>query len=440
MRMEFRNAIALGLVWFTVGPGVERAQNVSATTVVDRLEAHYRLTRLGIGVYGEPPIEAGTVVAARRSGILCFPLKAESIAPVTFKEGEIHAQNSSTNAQHTRLLTVGEKIYITRIKANMSNDQVAFAIQDCDSCNGIDRPSSCKAIVVFQFPPGYLGAAEPGQIEDVVGQVLAVEGEEPKLVEEGREAANQSQSEQALTNNDIVRLVQAKLPDSIVLAKIKSSTCNFDITTDGLIRLKQAGVSEAVLQAMVDVMTPTAPPEAAENPSALSSSESAPENAPQKASENAPENAQSKQAPTLTEAIVANWNDVGLRLVTMAEDWPEDKYSYRLAPAMRTFQQVILHIAGSNYDMINRMTKSKVGDGRNDPPVSEYATKAATVAFLKKSVADGAAEVRRQGDEGAVNLLEYWDGYTEHMGEHYGLLVAYYRGSGGVPPESRPKK
>jgi hypothetical protein len=37
-------------------------------------------------------------------------------------------------------------------------------------------------------------------------------------------------------------------------------------------------------------------------------------------------------------------------------------------------------------------------------------------------------------------LLEDWIGYTEHMGEHYGLLVAYYRASGGVPPESRPKK
>jgi len=26
------------------------------------------------------------------------------------------------------------------------------------------------------------------------------------------------------------------------------------------------------------------------------------------------------------------------------------------------------------------------------------------------------------------------------MGEHYGLLVAYYRANGLVPPESRPRK
>jgi hypothetical protein len=150
--------------------------------------------------------------------------------------------------------------------------------------------------------------------------------------------------------------------------------------------------------------------------------------------------AQAKKPPTATEAILANWNDIGGRLVTMAEDWPEDKYTYRLKPETRTFQEVILHIAGSNFDMLNRMTKSKVGDGRNDPPVSEYKTKAETVAFLKKSVEAGAAEAKKQGDEGVIKFLEYWDGYTEHMGEHYGLLVAYYRANGLVPPESRPKK
>ena len=130
----------------------------------------------------------------------------------------------------------------------------------------------------------------------------------------------------------------------------------------------------------------------------------------------------------------------GTGLVAMAEDWPEDKYDYKLAPTTRTFQEVILHVAGSNYDMLNKMAKSKLGDGRNDPAVADYKTKAATVAFLKKSIEDGAAVAKKQGDAGVVKLLEYWDGYTEHMGEHYGLLVAYYRASGGVPPESRPKK
>jgi uncharacterized damage-inducible protein DinB len=154
----------------------------------------------------------------------------------------------------------------------------------------------------------------------------------------------------------------------------------------------------------------------------------------------AQEGAQPKTPPTPTQAILENWKDVGNRLITMAQDWPEEKYSYKLTPAVRTFQEVILHIAGSNYDLINHLAGTKVGEAQNDPPVSQYKTKAQTVAYLKKSVEDGAALLQQQGDAETLKHLSGWIGYTEHMGEHYGLLVAYYRASGGIPPESRPKK
>ena len=154
----------------------------------------------------------------------------------------------------------------------------------------------------------------------------------------------------------------------------------------------------------------------------------------------AQEGAQPKTPPTPTQAILENWNDVGNRLITMAQDWPEDKYTYKLNPAVRTFQEVLLHIAGSNYDLINHLAGTKVGEAQNDPPVSQYKTKAETVAYLKKSVADGAALLQRGVDAEALKHLSGWIGYTEHMGEHYGLLVGYYRANGVVPPESRAKK
>ena len=109
-----------------------------------------------------------------------------------------------------------------------------------------------------------------------------------------------------------------------------------------------------------------------------------------------------KKPKTPSAALLENWNDIGGRLITMAEDWPEDKYTYRLKPETRTFQEVILHIAGSNYDLLKNVTGAKVGDGRNDPPAAEYKSKAATVAFLKKSVADGAAEIQKEGDAGVL--------------------------------------
>ncbi len=143
---------------------------------------------------------------------------------------------------------------------------------------------------------------------------------------------------------------------------------------------------------------------------------------------------------TPSQAVLESWNDVGNRLVTMAQDWAGDKYTYRPNASVRTFQEVLLHVAGSNYDLLNHVTGTKVGDARNDPVVSDYKTKEDTVAFLKKSVTDGAAEIQKEGDAGVLKHLDYWIGYTEHMGEHYGLLVAYYRNNGIVPPESRPKK
>jgi hypothetical protein len=54
----------------------------------------------------------------------------------------------------------------------------------------------------------------------------------------------------ALTNDDVMKMVRAKLADGIIVAKIKSSTCQFDTSTDALIKLKGAGVSDTVLEAM----------------------------------------------------------------------------------------------------------------------------------------------------------------------------------------------
>ena len=152
------------------------------------------------------------------------------------------------------------------------------------------------------------------------------------------------------------------------------------------------------------------------------------------------QDATQQRVHTPSESVRHIWDYIGGKLVVMAEDWPEDKYNYRLNPQVRTFQEVLLHVAGSNYDLINRLSGEKIGDGRNDPAVSVYKTKQDTVNFLKKSLADGEAEIAREGDAGVLKNLPDWIGYTEHMGEHYGLLVAYYRANGVVPPDSRPQK
>jgi hypothetical protein len=54
-----------------------------------------------------------------------------------------------------------------------------------------------------------------------------------------------------LTNADIVRMQKAGLSEEILLSKIAGSTANFDIGTQDLIRLKEAGVKDNIINAMV---------------------------------------------------------------------------------------------------------------------------------------------------------------------------------------------
>lgn len=55
-----------------------------------------------------------------------------------------------------------------------------------------------------------------------------------------------------LLNSDIIGLTQKKLPNSLILQKIKTSKCKFDTSTDALIALSKAGVNEDVIMAMME--------------------------------------------------------------------------------------------------------------------------------------------------------------------------------------------
>jgi DinB superfamily len=157
-----------------------------------------------------------------------------------------------------------------------------------------------------------------------------------------------------------------------------------------------------------------------------------------------------KPAPSPSEALLEQWNDIGRKLIAMAEDFPEDKYGYKPAPESRTFKANLAHAAGAMY----YFTDSAQGKQPRYPDAyagNDLKTKAELVAFVKKCVQDGADVIKAKGDQGlneAVNdggphldrLYDLGYGLIEHSGEHYGQLVVYYRVNGLVPPESRPKK
>ena len=152
-----------------------------------------------------------------------------------------------------------------------------------------------------------------------------------------------------------------------------------------------------------------------------------------------------------SKVVLDSWNEVGRKLIAMAEDFPEDKYDFKPNPAQRSFAEQLLHVAGANYFFINPVV-GKALPAAEDPKRDQYKTKADVVAFVKKSFADGAAAIQSKAATGLndllvdsfanqqVRVIDYAYGFIEHCGEHYGQLVVYYRVAGLVPPESRPKK
>jgi len=160
-----------------------------------------------------------------------------------------------------------------------------------------------------------------------------------------------------------------------------------------------------------------------------------------------------KQGKTVTEldAVSQTWNDVGRKLIAMAEDFPEDKYDYKPNPSQRSFAEQLLHAAGANYYFTN-LAKGEKPPAEEEPKRDQFKSKAEIVAYVKKAIGEGADALKAKGEKGMnerltdpfshdkVRVADFAYGFIEHMGEHYGQLAVYYRVAGLVPPESRPKK
>lgn len=158
-----------------------------------------------------------------------------------------------------------------------------------------------------------------------------------------------------------------------------------------------------------------------------------------------------KPVASPSQAVLEQWNEIGRKIIAMAEDFPEEKYDFKPAPPVGSFAQRLIHAAHANQFLINILRGEKMPE-MDDPRRDQFKSKAEIVAFVKKSFAEGAAAIRDKGDKGMSDIVvdpfaneqtrisDFAYGFVEHSGEIYGQLTVYYRLAGLVPPESRPKK
>src|SRR5258707_12173515 len=74
-----------------------------------------------------------------------------------------------------------------------------------------------------------------------------------------------------------------------------------------------------------------------------------------------------RPARSRSDEMLDRWNDIGNKLSAMAQDFPEDKYGFRLQKDQRTFAQNRLHAASLDFVRIRRVSGSNL-----DPDVGEH--------------------------------------------------------------------
>ena len=123
-----------------------------------------------------------------------------------------------------------------------------------------------------------------------------------------------------------------------------------------------------------------------------------------------------------------SFNEVAGWVVAAAEKVPADKYGYRPVETVRTFGQIVGHVAdGLNYYCAAAAGKQQQWSDAVEKAVSG---KEALVAKLKSSVA---------ACGGAYTTPANWAPLIENVGHtslHYGNIITYMRGLGLVPPSS----
>jgi hypothetical protein len=264
MRQKFVMAVsAVALRTLVIFPMVAvAAQNPAPVSLEEQLRAQYQLARLDASQ--KQVLERGSVLVMQKEGVFAV---APNLAacPSKYENGNLHPPSGLCvdNAKSgSRNFLVGEKVYPTGMTIDLKQGSIALAVS---STSTFDR-----ALVVFQFPQGYLEKANVPEVEDKIGEVLAIYTPLPEATATApteQPAAVGATPGQALMNDDIIRLVQLKFGDSLVITKIKSSACAFDTSTDALVKLKAAGVSDAVLQSMLEAGSqPMAAPPAQPNP------------------------------------------------------------------------------------------------------------------------------------------------------------------------------
>jgi|RhiMetdeSRZDD1v2_1073273.scaffolds.fasta_scaffold07294_7 uncharacterized damage-inducible protein DinB len=161
--------------------------------------------------------------------------------------------------------------------------------------------------------------------------------------------------------------------------------------------------------------------------------------------------AQQKPVPSanpVSQAIRDTWEGAKRNMTESANQMAEADYSFKPTDSVRTFGQILAHLAGASYLFCSAARGEKTPHEEDD--FEKTATsKAQIVKVLNESIAYCDAAYTALTDRTAAEVVPMAFGGKDaarasalignvgHYQEHYGNLVTYFRIKGMVPPSSR---
>ena len=141
--------------------------------------------------------------------------------------------------------------------------------------------------------------------------------------------------------------------------------------------------------------------------------------------------------------IRAHWHTMSGYVLESAMDVPEDKYAFKPTPEVRSFGELIAHVAGAQ----SMFCAIALGEKPPAEDAVQAKTKAELIAALKQSNTS-CERAYAQTDAAAGSSVDVFGQQhsrlfalmmnATHDSEHYGNLVTYMRMNGMVPPSSKP--
>lgn len=165
-------------------------------------------------------------------------------------------------------------------------------------------------------------------------------------------------------------------------------------------------------------------------------------------------------ADPFSKALKASFDTVTRYLAGSAEKMPEANYPFKPTPEVRSFGEILGHVANSQFSYCARVKGEKNPNDGNDfekktakadlvkalndstaycAPVYDTMTDAKAMEPVAPPPAPAAGAPARPAQPPAMRL-RFLLGNVTHDQEHYGNLVTYLRLKGLVPPSSEPRK